>query len=48
MEDLYKLYKVNTMEKYDKFFSMFNNVKEIEVLPDHIKDTYLQDKKNLI
>ncbi len=45
MEDLYKLYKVNTMEKYDKFFSMFNNVKEIEVLPDHIKDTYLQDKK---
>ncbi len=45
MDDLYKLYNIKVMKKYNKFFSMFNNVKEIEVFPDHIKDTYLEDKK---
>ena len=47
MKDEYKLYNIEDINKYDKFFSMFSNKLSIEVilevLPEFYKKEFIKD-----
>tara|TARA_Y100000592_G_scaffold55051_1_gene86708 strand:- start:2048 stop:3100 length:1053 start_codon:yes stop_codon:yes gene_type:complete len=45
MDDLCKLYKIYTLDKYKKYFIMFNSLEEkiLDILPDYILKQYEED-----
>lgn len=46
MKDLYKIYQIDKLDKYNRFFIMFDSLSkelELEVLPEDFKEDYLND-----
>ena len=46
MNDLYKLYNIDLLNKYNKYFTMFDNSNTLEVLPDHTLKNYKKDEED--